>query len=213
MKLRLEGAGNVPQSLHVPERTGIEWLEPERKESIEPQGGVVRGWRTFGYVVRIKESGSVDLGEVTLPYWDPAAGRYQIARAVLGKIQVNPTVAGLGPTSKDAAEAPPPDPFVTMPSARAVLGPYVAARPRRFEGSIMWLMIAAPPLLVGAFSWGAGAVLRRASKRSAAKDSPVVLAQQALAETGALPVLVQPKEFRQRRGQGLVSQKSTQKVV
>src|SRR6202044_2141924 len=59
VNLKLAGTGNLPHALHMPERTGIEWLVPEQKESIEPQNGVVGGWRSFGYVVRIKESGSV----------------------------------------------------------------------------------------------------------------------------------------------------------
>ena len=185
VKLRLTGTGNLPQSLRVPERTGIEWLEPERKESIEPQNGVIGGWRTLGYVVRIKESGAVDLGEVTLPYWDPVAGRYQIAKAVLGKIQVSPKLPSVDPRTRQPVDAPPPDPFAGLPSARPTLGAYVAPRPRRLEGNAMWLVIAAPPLLVGAFSITRSAARRVAARRATAKDSPAALAQKALADARA----------------------------
>lgn len=182
VSLRLAGTGNLPQSLRVPERTGVEWLEPEKKESIEPQGGVVGGWRTFGYVVRVKESGSIDLGEVTLPFWDPAAGRYQVARAVLGKVEVKPTMPALDPVTRRPVDAAEPDPFVTLPGARAALGAYAPPRRPLLDGSMMWLFIAAPPLLVGAFSMSAGAARRARARRESAKDSPAVLVQKALAD-------------------------------
>src|SRR5262249_20926959 len=41
--IKLSGTGNLPQSLHLPERSGVEWLDPEKKEAIEPQSGVVGG--------------------------------------------------------------------------------------------------------------------------------------------------------------------------
>jgi BatD DUF11 like domain len=180
--LRLAGTGNLPQSLRMPERTGVEWLEPEKKEAIEPQAGVVGGWRTFGYVVRVKESGTIDLGEVTLPYWDPAASRYQVARAVLGKVEVKPTMPALDPVTRQPVDAATPDPFIGLPGARAALGVHVPPRRRLFDGGPMWLLIAAPPLLVGVFSMGAGAARRARARRANVKDSPAALAQGALAE-------------------------------
>ena len=180
VRLRLTGTGNLPQSLRVPERTGIEWLDPEKKESIEPQAGVVGGWRTFGYVVRIKESGSVDLGEVTLPYWDPALGKYQVARAVLGKVEVTPKMPATDPLTKEPLELPAPDPFVTLPSARAALGAYEQPRPRRLEVGSLGFFVAAPPLLVGLFAAGVGAARRARARRVTAKESPAALAQRAL---------------------------------
>jgi hypothetical protein len=182
VRLRLTGTGNLPQSLRLPERTGVEWLDPEKKEAIEPQGGVVGGWRTFGYVVRIKESGSIDLGEVTLPYWDPVAGQYQVARAVLGKVEVNPTLPPVDPTTRQPLDQPAPDPFVTLPSPRATLGAYAPPQPPRLAGSGLWGLVAAPPLLVGLVSLGAGAARKARARRATAKDSPAALAQKALAE-------------------------------
>jgi hypothetical protein len=182
VRLRLTGTGNLPQSLRVPARTGVEWLEPERKESIEPQGGVVGGWRTFGYVVRIKESGAVDLGEVSLPYWDPVLGKYQVARAVLGKVEVAPKMPPTDPVTKQLIDQPAPDPFTALPSARTTLGGYAAPKPRRLEGSSLWLLIAAPPLLVMALSAGRSTARRVRAQRAMAKDSPAALARQALAD-------------------------------
>jgi BatD DUF11 like domain len=182
VSLRLAGTGNLPQSLRVPERTGVEWLDPEKKESIEPQAGVVGGWRQFGYVVRVKESGKVDLGEVTLPFWDPAAGQYRVARASLGTIDVNPTMPAVDPVTKKPLDLPAPDPFVTLPSARATLGAYTPPRARLLDGRSMWFAIAVPPFLVGLFSAGARAARRARTRRATAKDSPATLAQGALAD-------------------------------
>ncbi|MFT3773677.1 MAG: BatD family protein [Minicystis sp.] len=181
VSLVVSGTGNPPMALRLPERTGIEWLEPERKESIEPQGNVVNGSRTFGYVVRIGESGAVDLGEVTLPYWDPSTKTYQVARAKLGTIDVTPTTQ----LSADGGapipfQEPKADPFAALPAARSTLGAYTPPRSRLFDGGVLWLLVAAPPLLVGAFSAGSGAVRRAKARRAQAADAPATLAAKAL---------------------------------
>jgi len=74
--ITVTGSGSFPDSVRVPDRTGLEWLDPEKKENLGIQGGTVAWWRSFGYVVRVKETGSVDLGAVDLSYWNPAARRY-----------------------------------------------------------------------------------------------------------------------------------------
>ena len=38
------------------------------------------GTRTFSYVVRVHKPGSIDLGEVRLPYYDPDRKTYEIAQ-------------------------------------------------------------------------------------------------------------------------------------
>jgi hypothetical protein len=184
VRLTVTGTGNLPQSLKVPERTGIEWLDPEKKESIEPQGGALSGSRSFGYVVNIKESGRVDLGEVRLPYWDPAKKAYQVETAKLGFIDVKPTAPVLDPTTNrpEPADEARADPFVGMPSPRATLGAYAPPRPRLFDGGSLWFLVAAPPLLVGFFSAGTGAVRRARRRRAESSSAPAALAQKALAD-------------------------------
>lgn len=184
VSIKLAGTGNLPQSVRLPERTGIEWLDPEKKDAIESQNGVVGGSRTLGYVVRVNESGAVDLGEVTLPYWDPIAKSYQVARATLGTVDVKPVspIAAPGASSGASPIAEPArvDPFVSLPHARATLGAYTP-RARRFEGgSTLWLLIAAPPLLVGLTSLGAGAARRARARRAEAAGSPGALVSKAL---------------------------------
>lgn len=98
---KLKGSGNLPYSLLVPEQNGVRFLEPQLVEQIAPQRGVVQGFRTFTYVVELSEPGERDLGEVTLPYWDPKVKGYGVARASLGVVKVTGSakanVAGSAP--------------------------------------------------------------------------------------------------------------------
>jgi hypothetical protein len=85
---KLEGKGNLPSSLLVPEQRGVRWLEPQIVEQVAPRQGVVQGFRTFTYVVELSQPGEHDLGELTLPYYDPKARAYGVARASLGTVKV-----------------------------------------------------------------------------------------------------------------------------
>jgi hypothetical protein len=100
----LSGIGNVPYKIQTPEHQGVEWLEPSLTEKIEVPNGIVQGTRTFNYVVKVSEPGKLDLGEVTLPYFDLKRGDYVIARAALGTINVKPN-----PNAKSAAAEPKPN--------------------------------------------------------------------------------------------------------
>jgi hypothetical protein len=87
----LQGTGRLPADLVTPEQNGVEWLTPTVQEKVdEDRNGRVRGRATFTYVVRVDRSGEIDLGEFQLPFYDPDAGRYDVARAKLGKITVAP---------------------------------------------------------------------------------------------------------------------------
>ena len=138
--VKLEGTGNLPHQLNVPEQRGVEWLEPAIVDDVEPQGGVVGGWRKFSYVVRLDRAGNVELGEIALPYWDPQRGAYEVARATLGAIGVrdNPKLA-------KPSEKPADTPEIALP-ARKTLGP-VGEGPR-YLGDLgwFWLALAAGPL-------------------------------------------------------------------
>lgn len=183
VSIKVAGTGNLPQALSVPERVGVEWLEPEKKDAIEPMGNIVSGWRTFGYVVRLKNSGAVDLGEIAFPYWNPAARRYEVARATLGTVDVNPTSPAADSSAR--AEAPKTDPFAALAGPRAKLGEYRPKSAPLFGGRSLWLLIAAPPLLVGLFSASAGAVRRARARRASNRESPAALAAKALDDAAA----------------------------
>ena len=100
----LSGVGNVPFKIQTPESRSVEWMEPALAEKMETSNGVVRGSRTFSYVVRMNQVGNVDLGEVTLPYYDPKRHQYDVARAKLGSIEVKPN-----PNAKVREEGPKPN--------------------------------------------------------------------------------------------------------
>jgi hypothetical protein len=85
---KLEGTGNLPFTLLVPEQNGVHFLEPQLVEQIAPRRGKVQGFRTFTYVVELTRPGDIELGEITLPYYDANARAYGIARASLGKVKV-----------------------------------------------------------------------------------------------------------------------------
>jgi hypothetical protein len=189
--LKVTGTGNFPQTLAVPERTGLEWLEPEKRESITPQGGVIAGWRSFGYVVRLKETGNVSLGKVELPYWDPTFKRYDKASVDLGFVEVKPAAgapqASASPSASAAPGAPAtadgkPDPFATLPALRHGLGSYQPAADAPLEGTRLYLALAAPPLAYGAFALVATGARQVRARRASGKASPLRLANAALAD-------------------------------
>jgi hypothetical protein len=66
-------------------------------------------------VVRMHKEGAIDLGEMRLPFYEPASRNYQIARAALGIVQVSKSDAKA--READAPAAPLPD----LPSSRAAL--------------------------------------------------------------------------------------------
>lgn len=161
--LKVEGTGNPPSSLPVPARTGIDWLTPAKREQIEPRDGVVGGARIFEYVVRVKESGSVDLGTVELPFFDPETRKYDVATASLGVIDVTP----VSPSDEDleAAKAQgDEDPFAAMPGPRTTLGAFARPPEPLLEGWRWWLAIAAAPMSVG-LVWAGRATAQSVSQR------------------------------------------------
>ena len=85
---KLEGTGNLPATLKLPSRHGVEWLEPTLFDNIDVNGTTVGGFRKFSYIVRVSEAGAIDLGELSLPYWDPDREAYGIAKVSLGRVDV-----------------------------------------------------------------------------------------------------------------------------
>ncbi len=89
--VRLEGQGNLPAALKPPQQNGVEWLEPNVQEQIEPSGGSLGGWRKFSYTARLTQAGELALGSFKLPYWNPRTRRYETAEADLGSVRVTPS--------------------------------------------------------------------------------------------------------------------------
>ena len=144
---KLEGTGNLPFTLLVPEQNGVHFLEPQLVEQIAPRRGKVRGFRTFTYVVELTRPGDIDLGEVTLPYYDAAARAYGVARASLGKVKVTGNApAPSAASSSQSANGDGPSLAKLVEPARQ-LGPnattQVAYLPSRLG---YWLLLFALPL-------------------------------------------------------------------
>lgn len=176
---KLEGTGNLPFVLKTPQRHGVRWLEPTQVDSIEPRGSVIGGWRKLTYVVHIDEPGEIDLGELTLPYWDPEREAYQVARAELGKIKVNPS-------SDKTPKAPvEPDALDGVLKLRQSLDA-APARPAHFtDSSWFWLALLLIPGAVVLTSTSTRGWQRARERIALRRTSHASIAQRALADASA----------------------------
>ena len=159
------GTGNLPLSLPVPARNGIEWLEPEVRERIEVQNDRVSGSRTFRYVVRIQTPGQVELGEIALPYYDPDRRAYDVAQAQLGRVMVTPSA------SPALSAAPENDPFEAVAGIRRSLGSSSGSSTPLGDRGAYWIVLAVGPLSVLMFGAGALAKRKLGTRWRSARDS------------------------------------------
>ncbi|HVU02647.1 MAG TPA: BatD family protein [Polyangiaceae bacterium] len=185
--VRLEGVGNVPHHVKLPQQNGIDFLDPTITEGQTVNGGVIGGHRQFRYVVRLTEPGKRDLGDVTLPYFDPESGRYEVARAALGAVEVLP---GAAPVATAPVPGTPPkalerDPFELLGPPRTKLAPLAPPPAHLGDRPWYWALLLGAPLVVlgarGALSLLSGA-RRRLAERS---SSPSTAAKRALDDARA----------------------------
>jgi hypothetical protein len=184
---KLEGTGNVPFSLLVPEQDGVHFLEPQIVDQVGPKRGVVQGFRTFTYVVELSQEGERDLGEITLPYYDPKAKAYGVARAALGTVKVTPGVkppAGAAPAAGAPGSSPARLKGLVIPPSE--LGSVHTASPRYWPSrSGYWLLLFGLPLgtvLGFALSDLAKLLARRAGEKRGSLATALAEAQRQLAE-------------------------------
>jgi hypothetical protein len=181
---KLEGTGNLPFTLLVPEQDGVHFLEPQLIEQVAPRRGVVQGFRTFTYVVELTKPGELDLGEITLPFYDARARAYGVARAALGKVKVTGSAKPRSVAAK-AADAGPSLKGLVSPPAKMGPAPstYASYLPSRVG---FWLLLFGMPLsaLLGfalsdlVRSWRHRRAERRGSLASALDEALAQLAQQ-----------------------------------
>jgi hypothetical protein len=153
----VSGTGRLPATLTVPARPGVDWLEPQVREKLGPvSGDRFGGERTFSYVLKVARDGTLDLGAFTLPYWDPDAKRYEVARAELGTVEVRPRPASAQDAGVGALPDAPLDPFATLGPPRTRLGEQVARVNSPADRTLFWLWLVAPPL-----AWGVALGARR----------------------------------------------------
>lgn len=180
VSLLLRGVGNVPSALRLPERKGVTWNEAETREAIDTSTGVVSGSRSFTYVVKMSEPGPIDLGEVTLPYFDPKAGIYKVASAKLGVVQVLAETAGPAPSA-----SAPRDPFAAVAEARGAPGAYTPRGAPISDGRWFWLAVLGAPAVVLLAEGGTRALRRARAARAEARTSTAARVKEALARAEA----------------------------
>jgi hypothetical protein len=156
---KLEGSGNIPISLNVPQRRGVDWLDPTLTEQVGPEGSVVKGYRTFSYVVKLEEPGVVELGELTLPYFDPRKRAYATLQAKLGTVTVSPNPNA---AQKQLPADDPREKALDL-APRKTLAPFSpASTPFMDDARFFWLLFGAPALVALA---GAGLSLGTTLKK------------------------------------------------
>ncbi|HXX67709.1 MAG TPA: BatD family protein [Polyangiaceae bacterium] len=159
VRVELSGTGNLPTRLSPPAMEGVEWMAPEVHDSLGPNGqGHYGGQRTFDFLVHVNRAGSVDLGELTLPYFDPDPKRYEVARAALGVVRVAPSDAPKADAPASAERLPglppPRDALVNRPRTQKHLA----------DSPVFWLgAVAGWPMALGV-AVGGDAVLRRIAR-------------------------------------------------
>ncbi|MFO0675413.1 MAG: BatD family protein [Polyangiaceae bacterium] len=168
VQVALAGTGNLPGALSPPLRAGVEWLDPEVHEALGVQAGDRwGGTRTFSFVVRAKKEGALDLGEFALPFWDPEAKSYGVARAKLGTVDVTPSMAA--PVASAAAAF---DPLAGLPAPWTT--PIAPAKGRTFvaESPIFWAGSVAVPASYGLAFAGLHAARAIRKRRRERGESP-----------------------------------------
>lgn len=166
---RVHGVGRLPGALLAPEQTGVEWLEPTLRDELAVTGSSIGGSRTFSYLVRMTRPGSIDLGSLRLPHYEPRTQRYRLAEAPLGRVTVEPAIADPGTPTADANVAAAAGPRLSeLVKFRPELG---SADPPRYlaDRALFWWLIALGPVLVSV-SAGVFALGRRARRRLRQRD-------------------------------------------
>jgi len=176
---KLEGTGNLPYTLRTPQQRGLRWLEPTSVDEIEPRGSVIGGWRKLTYVVHLDEPGEVDLGELTLPYWDPEREAYQVAKARLGKVRVEPSE---NPKERIPEED---DILAGALTVRKTLGESAARRPPLSDRSWFWIALILAPAAVVLTSAGSSASRRLKERLRQKRESREREAARALSEAAS----------------------------
>lgn len=162
----VHGTGLLPSSLPMPERKGLEWYEPEVRDASEANETSISGSRTFVYLAKLNEPGTVDLGTLAFPYWQPSSRGYEITRSELGSVEVT----GAPPDPGAIAAASTHDPLAAIAPARGT--PQGPARPARpvTDAPWFWALVAGAPASVLAAE-GLARALRSTRERGRRRDA------------------------------------------
>lgn len=146
----LSGTGNLPAELRVPTRKGVDFLTPTVRATPRVENGVYGGSKVFTYVIQLSEAGTVELGEIRLPYFDPATEQYQTASVALGQVRVTPVGNAAAAPSSDVppSSASGLEQLVKSLTPRNELTALPPAEPMLTDRVSNWLLLLAAPLLV-----------------------------------------------------------------
>ena len=91
LSVRVEGVGNVKllpaPALEIPDVT----VSPAGESiAVDSTDLIVRGSKTFRFLLTPRREGTVELGSVRYPYFNPVSGTYDEATAPVGTLQVAP---------------------------------------------------------------------------------------------------------------------------
>ncbi|NUP13881.1 MAG: hypothetical protein HOW73_48215 [Polyangiaceae bacterium] len=164
--VKIEGTGNIPPAVRLPEHPGLTWLAPLRKDAVTTKGGKIAGSRTLEYLARVQDAGDLDLGSITLPYFDPTTKQYAVAKAELGRVKVDARADAAGDTPNAAPGEAQKDPLASLPGPRTVLAPYAPAVAREVPLVAFIAGLVIPPLL-GAGMIAFAFMRRRSNERRA----------------------------------------------
>lgn len=182
VRVDLSGTGNIPGSVNPPAIEGVEWLTPEVRDSLGAKGhDAYGGERTFDFVVRMKRPGDVDLGQLTLPFFDPDSKRYEVARAPLGIVHVTPSDSPQ-PSAASSERLP------GLPAPRDALENRPQARRHADDSALFWLgAVAGWPLALGVAIGGhaAGRTVARVWRRRRASPAAELRDRIALARAAS----------------------------
>lgn len=167
VNVTLSGTGNLPGVLPIPLQSGVKWLEPELHEKMTNLAGRYGGERSFSYVVRTEREGDVDLGAIEVPFYDPDAHKYDVARVALGVVKVTHSDA---PAPETAAPALP-----ELPSMRRSLG---GGKPRVAhwtDRAWSWGLLGFAPLSFVLLTASRSLAKRARARAAEKKSSPAAL--------------------------------------
>jgi hypothetical protein len=180
--IRLEGRGNVPNHVKLPEQKGVTWLEPTITDGLATRDSAIGGWRQFRYVVRLDEPGTRDLGDVTLPYFDPGSGRYETARASLGTVEASPNPGAAPRPTADAPATAPRDPFEGLGGPRKQLDAVPGKPAELTDSRAFWAALTGAPLLVLLLAGLARLFAKLRAQRGSRTESFTAVARRAIAD-------------------------------
>jgi tetratricopeptide (TPR) repeat protein len=120
----VSGEGNIAtvSPPDLPARDGLKVFDPEVRTRVQTDNLTVGGSKEFRFLIIPKKAGTLDLGAVSLSYFDPRAGAYGKASASLGALAVRRPAGGV-----EMAEGRPGGPLAgirTGPLAKETAPPW-----------------------------------------------------------------------------------------